>query len=251
MNDKKNLDLTNINYEGFRKLATNQNLTQYEKIGFPNSYREGIEPTIFADILSKLTNLNTTNKSVLDIGPGCSELPKLLINLCSTNSHKLIFSDSEEMLTFHHDKDFLFKVPGMFPKTYDKICEIEPQYDVILCYSVFHYIYFDTNVWSFIDNCVKLLKPGGQLLLGDIPNISKRKRFFASSAGVEYHKHFMNTNSCPDVMFNKIEEGKIDDAVLLSLMMRVQASGFDAYLVPQMDGLPMSNRRDDILIVRP
>ena len=48
-----------------------------------------------------------------------------------------------------------------------------------------------------------------------------------------------------------IEEEKMDDAVILSIIMRAQAAGFNAYLMPQAQELPMSNRRDDILIVKP
>jgi hypothetical protein len=32
---------------------------------------------------------------------------------------------------------------------------------------------------------------------------------------------------------------------------RCRAAGFDAYIVPQRDGLPMSNRREDIFVTRP
>lgn len=250
----QNLTLTNIkkfSYETLRELAKNETLSIYEKIGFPDSYRNGFEPQIFHDITSKLTNLNQTHKTVLDIGPGCSEIPSFLIKLCDTQQHKLVFSDSEEMLAFHQDRSFLYKVPGMFPKTYEQVCKIESQYDVILCYSVLPCIFVDMNVWDFVDTCLSLLKPGGQLLLGDIPNISKRKRFFASEAGIAFHKKFMNTQSLPEVKFNTIEAGKIDDAIILSIILRAQNSGFDAYLMPQGKDLPMENRRDDILIVRP
>lgn len=210
-----------------------------------------MEKYILEDLLNKLTNLKKSGASVLDIGPGCSELPKLLINLCEQKKHKLIFNDSEEMLSFHGDKKCLHKISGMFPKSYKQICAVAKHYDVILCYSVFHYIFTETNVWDFLDKCLMLLKPGGQLLIGDIPNISKRRRFFSSDAGIKYHQGFMKTKNIPEVLFNKIEEKQIDDTVLLALIMRAQAAGFDAYLVPQGRQLPMHNRRDDILITRP
>ena len=89
------------------------------------------------------------------------------------------------------------------------------------------------------------------MLIGDIPNISKRKRFFRSAAGVAYHQAFMKTDEEPVVDFNTIEDGKIDDAVLLSLLLRCRTAGFDAYLLPQASALPMANRREDILIMRP
>ena len=50
------IDLATIalDYEGFRKLATDTRLTAHEKIGFPPAYREGFEDAILADILTKL-----------------------------------------------------------------------------------------------------------------------------------------------------------------------------------------------------
>lgn len=89
------------------------------------------------------------------------------------------------------------------------------------------------------------------MLIGDIPNISKRKRFFASEAGMRFHREFMQTSHEPRVEFNNIEHDQVDDAVIFSLLQRARAQGFDAYLMPQAESLPMANRREDILITRP
>jgi hypothetical protein len=61
----------------------------------------------------------------------------------------------------------------------------------------------------------------------------------------------MKTDEAPVVEFNKVEFDQIDDAVVMSLIQRARAQGFDAYVVPQAPALPMANRREDILIVRP
>ena len=155
------------------------------------------------------------------------------------------------MLSFHQDERSLYKVPGIFPTSYKQICTVEKQFDAILCYSVFHLVFTEISPWEFLDKCLMLLKPGGQLLIGDIPNLSKRKRFFSSESGIKYHHNFMKTTNDPEVVYNKIEHNKIDDSVLLSLITRAQAAGFDAYIMPQGKKLPMQNRRDDILITRP
>jgi hypothetical protein len=89
------------------------------------------------------------------------------------------------------------------------------------------------------------------MLIGDIPNVSKRRRFFSSPAGREYHRRFTGSDEPPEVTFNAVEPEKIDDAVLLGLVARARAAGCDAYLVPQADELPMANRREDLLVVRP
>lgn len=68
----------NLTFDDFKRLARDDSLSRYEKIGFPNSYREGKEERIFLDITHKLRNLNKRNKVVMDIGPGCSGLPFML-----------------------------------------------------------------------------------------------------------------------------------------------------------------------------
>ena len=102
-----------------------------------------------------------------------------------------------------------------------------------------------------VDAALEMLSPGGALLIGDVPNVSKRKRFFASESGAAFHRAFMGTTSDPDVEFNVIERGTIDDSVILGLLARSRAQGFDAYLLPQPADLLLANRREDILVRRP
>lgn len=242
---------TNIGFEDFRRLATDESLSKNERIGFPDSYREGYEHAIFSDIRQKLTNLEQESRRVVDIGPGCSDLPKMLINLCCERNHKLTLIDSSEMLDLLSCEPFVDKVDALYPNCPDLIAEFQGAVDVILCYSVLHYILIDTAFFRFLDVSLSLLAPGGQMLIGDIPNISKRKRFFASETGVRFHQKFMQTSGKPEVQFNKIEHDQIDDAIVFALLQRARASGFDAYVLPQNPLLPMANRREDILIVRP
>ena len=244
------IKFNDLTFDSFKQLALDGTLSKYEKIGFPNSYREGQEENIFIDISSKLTLLSSTHKNVIDIGPGCSDLPKFLINCCRKNNHQLTLIDSKEMLAHINDESFIKKIPGFYPQ-----CEISSDLvgniDIIICYSVFHYIFNVTPCHNFLDKSLSLLAPGGQMLIGDIPNISMRKRFFSSSTGKDYHKKFMGTDINPEVIFNNIESNQIDDSVMLSIVQRARLQGFNAYIVPQDPKLPMANRREDILICRP
>jgi hypothetical protein len=242
---------SNIGFEDFRRFALDSSLSKYEKIGFPNSYRKGFEEIIWSDILEKLNLLNKGNCCVLEIGPGCSDLPLLMINLCSQKNNRLILIDSSEMLSLLPDASFIEKIPAVYPNCPDLIQRLKESVDVILCYSVLHYIFVDTAFFRFLDTSLSLLSPGGQMLIGDIPNISKRKRFFSSDAGVKFHQQFTNTASRPEIAFNCIQHDQIDDSVIFSLIGRARSSGFDAYVVPQNPKLPMANRREDILITRP
>jgi 2-polyprenyl-3-methyl-5-hydroxy-6-metoxy-1,4-benzoquinol methylase len=242
----------NLTFDGFRELATADGLSRYQRIGFPDAYRDGYEAAIYRDVLGKLSNLSRRSQTVFDIGCGCSDLPFLLTNTCERQGHRLVLCDSAEMLGHLADEPFVRKAPGCFPRdTAEVVREYAGRVDAVLVYSVLQYVFVDLPLFDFVDACLELLAPGGQLLIGDVPNVSKRKRFFASAAGVKCHRAFTGTDELPAVTFNVPERSKIDDAVVLSVLGRARAAGFDAYVVPQAAGLPMANRREDVLIVRP
>jgi cyclopropane fatty-acyl-phospholipid synthase-like methyltransferase len=241
-----------LSYESFRQLAVDKTLSPNERIGFPDEYRVGYEKAILKDILQKLPLLNADHKSVIDIGPGCAPLAQRIVQHCGQQNHSLTLVDSPEMLGQLPDELFIRKVPAYFPRDCrDLVEQLSSKVDVIVTYSVFHYV-FNEHPWhDFLDACLQLLAPGGQMLIGDVPNVSKRKRFFSSEAGIRFHKEFTQTDSLPDVHFNSPEPGQIDDAAVLSILLRSRLAGCDAYVLPQNDELPMANRREDILIRRP
>ena len=241
-----------LTFAGFRELATAEGLSRHERVGFPDSYREGLESAIFRDIRGKLTNLALHGKTIIDIGCGCSDLPLLLADLCGRQGHSLVLCDSEEVLDHLPNEPFIRKAAGCFPRdSAELLQDLAGRVDAILTYSVLQYVFVESPLFAFVDACLSLLAPGGQLLIGDVPNVSKRKRFFASAAGVRCHQQYTGTDEVPSVEFNVIETAKIDDTVVLSILARARAAGFDAYAMPQAAELPMANRREDILITRP
>lgn len=239
-----------ITFDDFRVMARDDSLSRHEKVGFPDSYREGKEEAIFADIKSKLTALKGQGKTILDIGPGCSGLPLLLSKACNENNHSLILVDSAEMLAQLPNEPFIKKLAGYYPHC-SVLDELRGKVDAILAYSLLHYVFAESNLWEFLDHSLDLLSHGGEMLIGDVPNFSKRKRFFSSPAGVRFHQEFMQTDEVPEIVFNQIQHHQIDDSVVFSLLMRARQQGFDAYVLPQPDNLPMANRREDILIRKP
>lgn len=253
--DKRGTGMTSsfddIGYEDFRRMAGDGSLSAHEKIGFPDSYRAGYEKAIFTDITNKLSNLHGEGKTVLDIGPGCAGLPRLLMDHSAARGHSLVLVDSAEMLAHLPDAAGVSKIAAFYPDCEEALAPWLGKFDAILCYSVFHYIFVEASFWKFLDYSLQLLAPGGQMLIGDIPNVSKRKRFFASDTGIRFHQAFMKTTDVPQVDFRAVEPGKIDDAVILGVIMRARAQGCDAYWLPQSPTLPMANRREDVLIVRP
>jgi SAM-dependent methyltransferase len=256
LREAANLDFAtlDLDFESFRELARNPNLDVHGRIGFPTAYREGHEADILADITVKLPILlEGTGATILDIGPGCANLPRMLIDLCRERGHRLVLVDSEEMLAQLPDAPGVtIKAPGEFPKNREALAAAcGDGVAAVLCYSVLHYVYTSGNPFDFVDQIIQRLSPGGRALIGDIPNASKRRRFFDSEAGHRFHQQFTGATEPPDVRFNELSIGRIDDAVLAGLIARAQLAGCDAYLAPQAASLPMANRRDDLLIMRP
>ena len=242
----------NLSFADFKELAKNETLSPHEKIGNPDSYRAGKESEIFDDIKLKVPNLIKNNQIVVDIGPGCGALALLLIEHCIANKNTLILIDSAEMLEQLPNEKTIIKIPAYYPDECQQLFkEYSQKVNVVLTYSVLHYVFKEGNLFRFLDSTLSLLSDEGEFLIGDIPNISKRKRFFSSSTGIKFHQKFMKTEEKPKVAFNCSDPGEIDDAVLFSIAMRSRQAGFDAYLLPQSDKLPMANRREDILIRRP
>lgn len=253
MSKKENLsNFANLTFDDFRKLAKDPTLSRHEKVGFPDSYREGKEEDIFCDICEKLTNLSLPNKSIFEIGPGCSELPVMLSQICAKSGGCLVFVDSEEMLSHLPQAAHITKYAGTFPSALgDDFEKWEGKVDAIVAYSVIQYVFVEGNLWEFIDRCLALLAEGGEILLGDVPNITMRKRFFSSGAGAASHRQFTGRDERLEVLFNKLEPGQMDDSVVLAILARARAQGFHAWVVPQSPYLPMANRREDILIRKP
>lgn len=238
-----------LNYEAFRELAKNPALSKYERIGFPDAYRAEYEEAIFSDISSKLPCMNETGKTIVDIGAGSSGLPLLLSEAALRRHNTLVLIDSPEMLDHLPDSPNTTKVRGRFPDCHPAIA---PQsVDAIICYSVLQYVFVDMNVFEFVDRALSLLASGGRFLIGDVPNVSMRKRFFASETGIRAHQRYTGTDEMPQVKFNMLESNAIDDAVVIAILSRARAAGFHGYVLPQAPALPFATRREDILIVRP
>src|SRR4051794_23325446 len=218
-------------FDDFRRMATDDSLSRYEKIGFPDEYREGAERAIFDDIAAKLPALSGRGRVVLDIGPGCSELPVMIRDACRNGGNRLVLVDSPEMLDHHPDEPGIEKFAGRFPDCPHLFDRYAGQIDAILAYSVLQYVLPDASVFTFVDLAMELLAPGGALLVGDLPNASQRRRFLASAAGRRHHREYSGEDEDPEVTFNTVQIGQIDDSVVLALVARARAAGCHGYLL--------------------
>ncbi|MBL4811298.1 MAG: hypothetical protein JKX69_02815 [Rhodobacteraceae bacterium] len=242
-----------LTYAAFRQMAKDPTLSETEKIGSPDAFREGFEPVILADFEAKLPALTRPGASIVDIGAGCGELARQMIARTGERGQKLICVDNPEMLALLPDAAHVIKLPGLFPgETARKLASLLPGgADAIITYGVLQSVYFEANPFQFADAVAALLAPGGAALIGDVANHSKLRRFLSSAAGVAFHQAYMRVDTAPEVPAFATDPMRIDDAVMLGIVARLRGAGYDAYIMPQPAALPVSNRREDLLILRP
>jgi len=236
-------------YDEFKNRALNPALSYNERSGFSDEVRAGRSSIIFGDICSKLPALVVDGTKTLDIGPGCGELSQLIVSHTRQKSQHITLVDSREMLSHFDDGAGITKIEGPFPQCLKEIGDLK--FDSILTYSVAQYVFKDSNLYGFVDAAASLLTESGSLLIGDIPNVSMRKRYLSSNAGRQNHERYYSGLPFPKLEHNAPEIGNIDDSVVVGLLLRLRAAGFQAFLVPQGKDLPMANRREDLLIRRP
>ena len=238
-----------FNFEDFKERARDNRLSKWEKIGFPDGYRKGFELNIFNDIQSK-TSIDKA-KNILDIGCGCSELVENVIKSANVNNQNLVLIDSMEMLQ-NIDINILRNNTKLFSGRFPDNSVLENlktlTFDVIIVYSVLQYVFIDQSIFHFIHECIKLLNSGGRLLLGDIPNFQARERFLMSIEGKEFLSRSAKISN--SINLNHENNERIDDSVVMSILQRFRQFGCETFLLPQAEGLPFSNRREDILIVK-
>lgn len=247
-NKREDLAKKRMTFDTFKEMALDKKLSKYEKIGFPDDYRQKYEKEIFNNI-NNVLKLERKNITFFDIGCGCSELPSLIIENSIKFNQSLYLIDSNEMLSNLKEDDNIIKIAAKFPDELS-LNKYEDSADAIVIYSVLQHVILDMNPFIFIDKAVSLLKIGGRLLLGDIPNISKRNRFFASETGHKFHQEFTKSRTKPSYSFNNLIEDKIDDSLVFAILNRYRMAGYETYLLEQPSTLSMYNRREDILIVK-
>jgi SAM-dependent methyltransferase len=248
-----------LKYNDFKIMANDNSLSQAEKIGFPDEKREGFEHYILKSIIEE-TQWYGAGHEVLDVGCGCGKLVYEIINYNSSFIDKSLYIrkelnqrsslwlvDSQEVLSQIEINDYILKkdlprkihkVPGKFPDDFaPPPNSIFPQMDIIIVNSVLQHVFYEyeilgnSKILDFIEAALLLLKNSGKLLISDIPNVDKAKRFYKDK-------------------FEGYNEEEMDDINIMSILHTFRTKGYDTYLLPQTALLPFRNTREDILIIK-
>ena len=128
--------------------------------------------------------------------------------------------------------------------------KINKKFDKILVYGVVHCLKNKKELDIFIFKMLRLLNKKGIVLIGDIPNLDKKKRFSKSSEGIKFEKYWKKIKK--KELSSNLKEFRnliaFNDKLIMETIKKIRNKGFNAYLLSQGEGLPFSNTREDILI---
>lgn len=212
------------------------------------------EPHLIRDVLEKL-DLRPSDR-LLEIGCGAGNvlipLSFMVAEATGIDHPKVVerlgkrFADSRLRLI---GEDFLDYRSGP-----------EEGYEKILINSVLAALSDEAEAFRFVDKAAGLLIPGGRLLVGDVANVDKKKRFLETAFGRTFSREWQARVTSTDGAVEENEAAAIlnvDDKVftptddfVLGLIRRFRCPGWEAYCLPQPANLPFGYTREDILILR-
>ena len=202
-------------------------------------------------------------------------LPEIIKNLNLNKNDKLIdIGCGSGSITMHISKKVNTVTAVDFPKILDALkarskkkkikninyisgnflnLKIQKKFNKILVYSVIHYMRDLNQLKILIRKMLKITLPNGKILLGEVPNISKKKRFLNSKIGKKIDQSFKVdverlNKKYPKSMNLNNKFISIDDKDLSSIIFYCNKLGADAYILPIENGLPFCNTRVNILI---
>ena len=244
--------MSNKTFQQYGKLAK----SEFSHTVASGRYRVHVEsePHMIRDIISKL-ELKSTDR-LLEIGCGAGNLLiplSFMVAEATGIDHPNVierlgrrFTDPGLRLI---GTDFLDYQPAP-----------DELYDRVLINSVLEALTDEAEAIEFIEKAAGLLAPRGRLLIGDIANVDKKKRFIETKFGQDFSQEWQDRLAAADGGVHENEAAKIllvDDEVflqtddfVLDVVRRFRRPGWEAYCLPQPPDLPLGYTREDVLIMR-
>jgi SAM-dependent methyltransferase len=238
-------------FEAFGAIAQS-GLSETEKVGRLPIQREA-ERRIVPDVKAKLDL--RVDDSLLEIGcgPGNILIP---LSFLVAESVGIDHEGCIEAMNARYRDPSLSGVAGNF-----LTLDLDRAFSKVLIYSVLHYLADEDEVIRFVERAYALLKPGGRLLIGDIPNRDCQARFSQSDAGQAFNREWtervrsQGDRAEAKALFQDIREDSdmatFGDAQVLNIVARLRQNGAQAFILPQPTDLPFGHTREDILVIRP
>lgn len=200
------------------------------------------ERRIAPDVARKL-RLSKTD-TLMDIGCG----PGLVTRMVARRVRRVVALDHPNTIRHLRRKVQglnISLIAGEFLAT-----TVSRKFDKVLIYSVVQYLASRSEALAFIDKAADLLKPGGMMLVGDLPNVDMRRRFNESPAGKRFNKIWQRNRGAAPIIEDD-EKYSIDDTFVVEVLLHFRSKGFQAWVMAQTSGLPFAFTREDLLLVRP
>lgn len=125
-----------------------------------------INQDIFRDIAQKI-NVASTD-SILDLGGGTGLITQYIAPHCHqltlADGAKNVLNSAKHRLKKYHNISYIKLDINELPLPFN-----ENEFDKIICYSVVHYLDSFKVFEQLIKDLLRILKPHGQILIGDIP----------------------------------------------------------------------------------
>lgn len=221
-----------------------------------NAFYMSCFDAIIEDILGKLTP--KADDHLLDLGCNVGLITRRL----APHVHAVIGQDHPDLLARFAERGQPANVTllgGFWPET-----RPEGQFDCILSYGVMYSMPSREAAMTFVRAAADALAPGGRCLIGEFPNGDSLARFRASPSGAEMDRAYAEARALEksgdlatqvkardDILAQIYPYVDLyDDRFLLDLVLDLRQKGFDAWLLPQGEKLPINASREDLLIRR-
>ena len=239
--------MSSTSFDNYARLARQQEAGNTEVAG-RYSFQSSAERRIIRDVTDKLALDSDDSLLEVGCGPGNILLPLSyqVARSAGIDNHaaleRLAARCGTPMHIELHPGDFLsMELPELL-------------FSKVLIYSVLQYVDSRASAIQFLRRALSLLRPGGRLLIGDLPNQDKKRRFTESTAGVlaskEWRALVSDAGSHP--LSGLPEDDRllvVDDDLLLALLKCGRTEGYESYLLPQPTDLPFGHTREDLIFV--
>lgn len=234
-----------VSFENYARRAQ-ADMTFTEKAG-RHEFQRRAEAAIIDDVIAKL--VLAADDDLLEIGCGAGNL-LIPLSFRVNSSTGLDHTRCIAQLRERFSDPRLSCIEGNFLDV-----EVAARFSKILVYSVIHLLADHAEVRRFLHKALALLKPGGRMLVGDIPNADRTRRFLATEHGkridAEYRKSRQRSARPESGDFAPSPDDRLvsfGDADLAGIVSGWREQGREAFLLPQPLELPFAYTREDLLI---